>query len=260
MRKATDGFEYETFPVQGREDWLREMFRLDASLDEIKRRVLDVEPELGPIIEQYAGLRLLRWHSAEECLFSFLCTVNNHIPRIKGMIERLCQLYGQPLAEGINTFPTTERIASLREEDLAGIGFGYRSRTLIAAAKALLQRSPGWLESQREVPYAQAHAALIELPSVGRKVADCVCLFGLWHDEAVPIDTHLWQACCQRYFPDWQGKSLTDKRYAELGRFFRDRFGNLAGWAHQYLFYDRLLRQGSASRSNDFGRRVLPTP
>ena len=32
-----------------------------------------------------------------ECLFSFICSSNNHIARIAGMVERFCSTYGTPL-------------------------------------------------------------------------------------------------------------------------------------------------------------------
>ena len=32
-----------------------------------------------------------------ECLFQFVCSSNNHISRIHGMVERLCRDYGTPL-------------------------------------------------------------------------------------------------------------------------------------------------------------------
>ncbi len=32
-----------------------------------------------------------------ECLFQFVCSSNNHISRIHGMVERLCRTYGTPL-------------------------------------------------------------------------------------------------------------------------------------------------------------------
>eukprot|EP00967_Tisochrysis_lutea_P069009 scaffold90584_cov18-Tisochrysis_lutea.AAC.1 len=32
-----------------------------------------------------------------ECLFQFICSSNNHISRIGGMVERLCAAYGTPL-------------------------------------------------------------------------------------------------------------------------------------------------------------------
>ena len=35
-----------------------------------------------------------------ECLFSFICSSNNHIARIAGMVERLCSAYGTPLPAG----------------------------------------------------------------------------------------------------------------------------------------------------------------
>ena len=34
-----------------------------------------------------------------ECLFQFVCSSNNHISRIHGMVERLCSTYGTPLAQ-----------------------------------------------------------------------------------------------------------------------------------------------------------------
>jgi len=79
------------------------------------------------------------------------------------------------------------------------------------------------------------------MKGIGPKLADCICLFGLDHQEAVPVDTHIWQAMCRLYFPQWSGTALTEKRYYEASDFFRDRLGDLAGWAHQYLFYDNVL-------------------
>ena len=45
-----------------------------------------------------AGARVLR-QDPVECLFEFICSSNNHISRIKGMVERLCQDYGTPLTQ-----------------------------------------------------------------------------------------------------------------------------------------------------------------
>jgi len=249
LRAVVGGYEFATLPVPGRDDWIRAAFQLDVSLQNVERRVAEVEPSLTELANEFLGLRVMQWASAEECLFSFMCSVNNHIPRITAMIDRLSEAHGEALARGLRRFPSTQRLAALDPEDLWGLGFGYRSRTIVAAARAVAERPEGWLEGLRKVPYAEAHSALRELPSVGNKVADCVCLFGLWHGEAVPVDTHLWQECCDRYFPEWKGKALTDKRYEIAGAFFRDRWGDLAGWAHQYLFYSRLFRKGSARKA-----------
>ena len=42
------------------------------------------------------GARMLR-QAPLECLFSFVCSSNNHISRIHGMVERLCSAYGSRL-------------------------------------------------------------------------------------------------------------------------------------------------------------------
>ena len=57
------------------------------------------------VLHWYCTEGLRRWHSGarvlrqdpEECLFQFICSSNNHIKRIHGMVERLCRSYGTQL-------------------------------------------------------------------------------------------------------------------------------------------------------------------
>lgn len=42
---------------------------------------------------------------------------------------------------------------------------------------------------------------MLELPGVGRKVADCVALFALDQTSAVPVDTHVWNIAIRDYAP-----------------------------------------------------------
>lgn len=52
----------------------------------------------------------------------------------------------------------------------------------------------------------------------------------------VPVDTHVFQIG-QRYLPSLSGmKSVNKTTYSVIGNFFRDSFGDLAGWAHTILF------------------------
>jgi N-glycosylase/DNA lyase len=46
-----------------------------------------------------------------SCLFQFICSSNNHISRIHGMVERLCRGYGTQLLPDAGASPPT---ASLR--------------------------------------------------------------------------------------------------------------------------------------------------
>jgi len=224
---------------------LRHLFRLEVDLRAIQQQLIRRDARWAEWVHRLPGLRLMRWLSAEECLFSFLCTPANNIPRITGMIERLCAHYGEPIATQNGTtyhaFPTAERLAHAEEATLRQLGFGYRAKHLIAAAKALQERKAGWLESLRHLPYWEAKKELMQLPGVGAKVADCVLLFGLDNPLAVPVDTHMWQAVCQWLIPELRGKTLTDTTYRKVVEWFHERFGELSGWAHQYVFTAHLM-------------------
>jgi N-glycosylase/DNA lyase len=76
-----------------------------------------------------------------------------------------------------------------------------------------------------------------------------VCAFALGKDQAVPVDTHVFQLTRDRYMPELRGKSLTDALYARIATFWRQQFGPYAGWAQQYLFYDHLLEARRTGRS-----------
>ena len=95
-----------------------------------------------------------------------------------------------------------------------------------------------WLRALRAKPYAEAKQILTGFFGVGEKIADCVCLFALDKDSAIPVDTHIWRIARARYVPELAGKSLTPAAYARVGAAFRDQFGPFAGWAQQTLFYE----------------------
>ena len=84
------------------------------------------------------------------------------------------------------------------------------------------ERPKGWLECLRDLPYSEAHSALLELTGVGAKVADCVCLMGLDKLEAVPVDTHVWQIAVRDYgFKSiFKGKTLSNKAYKQVGKLY----------------------------------------
>ena len=222
----------------------REMFRLDIDGRDVERQILQKGPELAPYADQLRGLRLLRPSVPEEVFFTFLCSANNHITRIGQMIRKLAA-YGEPMTEQdgevLYRFPSAARIATIPESELRAKGFGYRGASIPEAARQLVLRGEGWMNSLRDLPYLEIKRELTAIKSVGPKLADCIALFGLHRTDVIPIDTHIWQAMTRLYFPEWQGQPLTDLKYRTASDFFRDRFGEHTGWAHQYLFYDNVL-------------------
>lgn len=233
------------------EDRFRHLFRLDFDLRQLEAEFVRCGPELAPYVARWPGLRLMRPHDPVETTFCFLCTANNHLARIARM-TRCLQQYGPVLVEvevqPVRAFPTLERIAAIPEEELRTQGFGYRGRTIPHVARQILDRGGlAWLGALGQAPYPEAHARLTDLDGVGPKLADCICLFALGHTEAVPVDTHLWQAAVREYFPQWANSHLTPARYQTIGTHFRERFGPWAGWAHHYLFYDHMVRTRAPS-------------
>ncbi|XP_070766518.1 N-glycosylase/DNA lyase [Enoplosus armatus] len=225
------------------EEMLRDYFQLNMKLGDLYKEWGAADPHFKRIADIFTGVRMLR-QDPTECLFSFICTSNNHISRIQGMVERLCQALGAPLCQLDQTpyynFPSLSALADNSVEAcLRDLGFGYRARFLQQSAKQILDtHGLQWLEVLRSVPYLQARDALRTLPGVGTKVADCVCLMSLDKAEAVPVDTHVWQIAKRDYnYASGNGqKSITDKLHRDIGDFFRKLWGPYAGWAQSVLF------------------------
>jgi 3-methyladenine DNA glycosylase/8-oxoguanine DNA glycosylase len=200
------------------------------------------DPHFAECWSDHPGIRLLR-QDPEECFFSFLCASVAPIARISGMLRAVATEYG----DGIH-FPAAADLAGATESRLRELGLGFRARRVAAAAQALAAREPGHLRFLRSLPPAEAKAALMAFEGVGEKIADCIRLFSLDHDDAVPVDTHIWRMARARYAPELAGRSLTPAAYARVGEAFRDRFGERAGWAQQILFYRVAVAPGVARR------------
>ena len=111
-----------------------------------------------------------------------------------------------------------------------------------------MERGPDWLISLRGVPYSQAKSELLKIKGVGEKIADCVCFFSLDKDEAVPVDTHVRQLAHRLFMPEMKAKSITSAVYRRITEVFAERYGPLAGWAQEFLFYEDLLRTRALGR------------
>jgi N-glycosylase/DNA lyase len=182
-----------------------------------------------------------------ETLLSFVCSAANSIPRICAAIEELARLCGQTVCEkgGLcyYAFPQPERLASARQGELDDVAcLGFRGKNLRSVASQIVERGEGWLMGLRDASYDEALPELLSIRGVGQKIADCVCLFSLDKDEAVPVDTHVRQLAHRLFLPDMRAKSITDGVYRRIVEAFRERFGERAGWAQQFLFYEDLLR------------------
>lgn len=247
---------YQTFPQHGGLAHIRDYFRLDIDLPALAEAFQASDPGLVDALQAFRGMRVLR-QDPEECLFSFLCTPAAPLYRIRGSIAALCRAYGDPAPQGEVAgvlhygFPPAHRLAELSLPQLQKYGLGFRAKNIRETARqVMVNGGADWLVGLRALPYQEAKAALMTLPGVGDKIADCVCLFSLDKDDAIPVDTHIRQIAQRRYLTapggsGQAGKTFTRKAYAQIGDLIRDRFGARAGWAQQYLFYHDLYAKGA---------------
>lgn len=216
-------------PEQDAAFW-RSYFALDVDYPALLEVFRAANASLARCVDAAPGIRVLR-QPFFETLITFLISQNNNIPRIKGIVARLCGGLGEALppppgAEGtFYAFPTAERLAGLEEADLTFLRAGWRSRYILDAARrtASGELDPGVL---RALPLDEARARLMAVCGVGPKVADCTLLYGLGRWDAYPIDVWMKRA----------GQALFTARVKDAGAYLNRRTGGHAGIAQQYMF------------------------
>ncbi|MDO4882772.1 MAG: DNA-3-methyladenine glycosylase [Oscillospiraceae bacterium] len=196
----------------------REYFDLELDYGKIRGDISKLHPVLEEAARYAPGIRILR-QEPYEALCTFIISQNNNIKRIKGIVARLCESFGDEIDEGVYTFPTAERLAELTPDDLAPLRAGFRNRYIIDSAKKVASGEVD-LELCKTADYEAARAELMKITGVGVKVADCTLLFGMHRVEAFPVDVWMKRAM-EKLFP---GMTAND-------------FGEYAGIAQQYIFH-----------------------
>ncbi len=164
------------------------------------------------------GIRILR-QQPFETLCSFIISQNNNIPRIKGIVSRLCEGFGEEISDGYYAFPTPDKLSSLSVDDLAPCRAGFRAKYLIDAAKKVADGTVNFDEISA-LPLDEAREKLTVIYGVGNKVADCVLLYGLGKKDAFPVDVWIGRAM-QTLYPEGLPAHMTP----------------YAGVVQQYIFH-----------------------
>ncbi len=147
-------------------------------------------------VSENRGLRILR-QEPFETLITFILSQNNNIPRIRGLVERLCAAFGEPNGSGYG-FPTAERLARAEPSELEPIRAGFRTRYITDAAKKVAAGTVDLSEVGR-ADYETGKAMLRGIVGVGEKVADCVLLFAYHKTEAFPSDVWIKRVMAEYY-------------------------------------------------------------
>ena len=245
LRQIPEGIEAE---APGRvEDWqwLEDYLQVQIDFPAVTGSFPDDEP-MQRALQACRGLRLLR-QDPWECLASFILSSTKQIVQIRQIVAALCDRFGDEIPSfdaetPARAFPSWEQLARVSESELRACKMGFRAPYLRDTARHL---ADGKLELQeiKKLPFAEARAALIELPGVGPKIADCALLFGFGFPEAFPVDVWVRKALAQLYF---KRRNPGAKR---LERFVKRHFGPHRGYVQQYLFHHIRMEQGRVAEA-----------
>ncbi len=218
-------------------------FSLNKGFDAV-REVIKARTDsdlLRTLADASSGIALLT-QQPWECVFSFIISQNNNIPRIRKIIRNICLRYGEnlslkagvcPITDGpiceqrcqgcgaCYSFPTKDAVLADGGEGIAAARVGFRHRYIMSLCELV---SSGEVDldkiaERHELSYTLSE--LCKIVGVGEKVASCAALFAFENYDAFPVDVWIRRAL-DTYF---EGKL----NIATLGEY--------AGIAQQYIFH-----------------------
>ncbi len=169
-------------------------FDLNCNYTEILSKYDD--EYLQTAINEYNGIRILR-QEPWEALCSFIISQNNNIPRIKGIIARLCEEFGEG-ESGKKSFPSAETISKLTINDLAPLRAGFRAKYILDAAQKVASGEIDFAKIKTE-PIEFGRIELQKIKGVGAKVAECTLLYGFHKINAFPVDVWVKRIMAEMY-------------------------------------------------------------
>lgn len=222
----------------------KEYFDLEVNYGEIKEE-LSKDELLRKSVEFGYGIRILN-QDAFEMLISFIISARNSIPSIMKTIKKISERWGDKIEYKGNiyyAFPTPEQLKDATLEEIKDTGASFRSKYIVDTIgkvnSAKEAKNAGTLNEELEqfdleyiksLPVDECHKALQNFMGVGAKVADCIMLFSMSKHSAFPVDVWIKRAMIHFYL-------APDVSLNKIRVFGREKFGELAGLAQQYLFY-----------------------
>lgn len=234
VRKESNGDI--VFTGNATENEIEEYFDLKRDYTKIKNELSLIDNYLKQSIEYGSGIRILN-QDLFETIISFIISANNNIPRIKGIIERICKQYGDRLEfEGREyySFPDAKELTKASVQDLKNLGLGFRDERVFETTRMIASKEFNISELDN-MHTEDVREKMMLLPGVGPKVCDCILLFStLKRFDVFPIDVWVRRVMNELYIKNADESKVNKK---EIKRIADEKFGNLEGIAQQYLFY-----------------------
>ena len=213
-------------------------FDLNRDYKALQEKLSKIDENMEKSIKYGQGIRLLN-QDLWETLISFIISANNNIPRIQKIIKRLSKKFGKKIIFENNeyyTFPTAQELKDVTIEKYRELGLGFRDKRIYETTQIILENKVNLQELENNPNTLEVRETLLTLPGVGPKVADCILLFSdLKRLEVFPIDVWVNRVMNELYIHGDENK-ISKKQIEQIAK---EKFGNLAGLAQQYLFYWR---------------------
>ena len=239
VKKEEDKIIFQGICKNNIKETVESYFDLNRDYEQIKQELEKIDDNMKTSIEYGKGIRILN-QDLWETIISFIISANNNIPRIKGIIERLSKKYGKEIIwkeHKYYTFPTAEELKDVTVEEYRSLGLGFRDIRLYETTKMVLSKKVDLDKMKQNTNTLEVREELLKLSGVGPKVADCILLFSdLKRFEVFPIDVWVRRVMNYLYIKNPDETKVSKKQIEKIAR---DKFGNLAGIAQQYLFYWR---------------------
>ncbi|MHB1392820.1 MAG: DNA-3-methyladenine glycosylase family protein [Clostridia bacterium] len=195
------------------------------------KETLSRDSVLDMAIKYGRGIRILK-QEPWELLISYIMSANNSIPMIARSIRLLSEMYGRQVKYKGKTYYTFPTSWSLQEVTIEGISLcraGFRCKYIYQAVRMVNEREIK-IDDIAGMDMDNARKELMKVPGVGPKVADCIMLFSMQKYKAYPVD--IWVKRVTEYF-----FLERDVKMKEIQQYAEEKFGDLAGFAQEYLFY-----------------------
>ena len=196
LRQTESGIEFIGTTKEDFENIWFDYFDLGRDYDALCRKFMQDE-HLKKAVTECSGIRVMH-QEPWEAICSFIISANNNIPRIKGIIDRLCRLLGEPLGNDDYSFPSAQKIAEAGINALAPIRAGFRAKYIIDAAEKVARGEIDF-EKIYASPTDEGRDELIKIKGVGEKVARCALLYGFGKADSFPVDVWVKRIMAELY-------------------------------------------------------------
>lgn len=225
---------YNTTASEVEEIW-GDYFDLNTDYNNIAETLAAKDEWMEKAVTFGKGIRILR-QDPWEMLISFIISQNKAIPHIKTCLKNISIKFGKTINTTNNedeqyySFPTPQQLFHAKEEELRECKVGFRAPYIMDACQKVINGDI-ILNDLYVMPVQEAKDKLMTIKGVGPKVADCILLFAYSKMELFPTDVWIKRVMEGMYF------DRKDVKVEEIQKFATKYFGELAGYAQQYLFF-----------------------